>query len=133
MGALNSTANTIAAELADAKKGITNMSQDIPSIRTAVDRIGQELPAVSNEVALIGSNVQDVKEDLYHMRGHIQKSEEQLDHLPIIRERIDTLPSSLASSIMLQLESYSRERHQFQSNGPGSAEIMDKIDALVCA
>jgi hypothetical protein len=118
--------------LADTKQCITCISQDMPSVRTAVDQMHQAIPAISNEVVLIGSNVKDVKEELQHMRGHIQRSKEQLDHLPIISERIDTLPSRVASSIMLQLESHNHERHQFQSSGPGAAEIVDKIDALVC-
>jgi hypothetical protein len=104
----------------------------MPPIRKTIEQIDQALPAVSTNLDLIVSNVQDVKEDLHNMRGDIQRSEEKLDHLPVIRERIDILPSSLASSIMLQLESQSRERHQFQPSGPGAAEIVDKIEALVC-
>lgn len=105
----------------------------MPSIRATVDRIDQESPNISNEVALIGSNVHDIKEDIQLIRSHLQASKEQLDALPLIQERIDSLPASLASSITLQLESHCRKRHQLQSGGLGTSEIAEKIDALVCA
>jgi chromosome segregation ATPase len=133
LGALNSTVTAIITDLAAAKQSIIDISRDVPSIRATVDRIDQESPNISNEVVLIGSNVHDIKEDMQLIRSHLQTSKERLDALPLIQERIDTLPASLVSSITLQLESHSRERHQLQSGGLGISEIAEKIDALVCA
>jgi hypothetical protein len=126
LGALSSTVTAVKAR-------ITNISRDVPSIRAIVDRIDQESPNISNEVVLIGSNVHDIKEDLQLIRNRLLTSEERLDALPLIQEQIDTLPASIASSIMLQLESHSRQRYQLRSGGLGTSEIAGKIDALVCA
>lgn len=133
LGSLNSTAMTIVTELGDAKQNIKNISRDVPSILTVVNRIDQDLPNVCNEMALVRSNVHGIKEDVQVMKNHLQKSEERLDVLPLIKDRIDTLPASLASSVMMQLESRDLERRQLVLGGPGSSEISEKIDALACA
>jgi hypothetical protein len=122
---------TIATELGQATQSITDISRDVPAIRTAVDRIDEAFPTVYSDVLSMTSNVQDLKAGMNQMRDHIQRSEEHLENLPIIRDGIDILPSTIASSIMLQFESHFRERQQREEIEPRSSEMLEKIDALV--
>lgn len=122
---------TIATELGQARQSITDISRNVPSIRRAVDQINQAFPAVYNNVLSITSNVQGFKDDMYQMKDHIQRSEDHLEILPIIRERLDALPTNLASSLMLQFENRFRERQQREVIEPRSSDILEKIDSMV--
>lgn len=89
------------------------------------------LGELNSKAMTIESDVQDIKEDLHLLRENMRRYEERLSILPFIQERIDTLPSCFASSIMLQLEHQSREQHQLQTTRLESAQILNRIDSLV--
>lgn len=131
LGALNASAMAVAIDLGDAKRDIHTISQGLPSIQKSIDRIDQGLPLISSNVVSIGANVREIRDDLHQVRDHLQRSEKRLAFLPFMQQRIEALPSSFASSILPELESHGLVQHQFQLNGFGSAEIIDRIDALV--
>jgi len=80
--------------------------------------VQRDLPGILNQIVSVST----------HLRKH---SEQTTAHFLDVQNAIETLPSQIAKSMVLQLETYGLERVRLLNGGASTVKNVDQVHALI--